>query len=54
MINFFKNKKSAKKYMPTKIKCEKCKNRMEFYGVDGYGGLKFICPKCYDKIVVKN
>jgi len=32
----------------------KCGEKMEFYGVDGTGGLKFSCPKCYEKRNIKS
>lgn len=35
------------------VRC-KCGEKMEFYGVDGSGGLKFSCPRCYEKRVIKN
>ena len=33
------------------IKCGKCGNRMEFYGVESSGGKKYNCPSCFEKIV---
>jgi hypothetical protein len=35
------------------IYCE-CGEKMEFYGVDGNGGLKFNCLMCYKKQVIRN
>jgi len=35
------------------VLCDKCKTSMEFYGVDGNGGLKFNCPNCYEKKNIK-
>jgi hypothetical protein len=32
----------------------KCGEKMEFYGVDGTGGLMFSCPKCYEKRNIKS
>ena len=29
-----------------------CEAEMEFFGVDGNGGRKFNCPKCYKKIII--
>ena len=34
-----------------KIIC-KCGTEMEFYGVDGNGGSKYNCGKCYEKRIV--
>jgi hypothetical protein len=31
----------------------KCGERMTFFGVDGNGGLKFSCPRCYERQVAR-
>jgi hypothetical protein len=46
-------KRASNELIKEPVVCEKCKTDMEFYGVDGAGGLKFNCLSCYGKKNIK-
>lgn len=52
---FEPDKKGGSTNMENKsVMCGKCETEMEFFGVNGNGGLKFSCPRCYEKQVARN